>query len=268
MIPSKTTGDLLAGMWMLLNLLGGVPRKLLWDNETGIGKGKLTAAASSFAGTLATRIIQLPPRDPESKGIVERTNGFMETSFMPGRTFTGIADFNAQLGSWLPVANMREHRRIGGKPQDRHAEDLAAMTGLPPVAPAFEFIERTRLPRDYYVRVLSNDYSVDPAMIGRLVDIRADLGRVRIFHEGRLIASHDRVHARHQTVIDLAHVATAKKLREAFQERQRALARDQAVESDLVVAQRSLGDYDDLFEVDFDDADISRGVVLDDGLAS
>lgn len=265
MIPSKATVDLLAGMWMLLNLVGGVPRKLLWDNETGIGKGKLTAAASSFAGTLATRIIQLPPRDPESKGIVERTNGFMETSFLPGRTFTSVADFNAQLGSWLPLANMREHRRIGGTPADRHKEDLAAMTGLPPVAPAFEFAERTRLPRDYYVRVLSNDYSVDPDMIGRLVDIRADLGRVQVFHEGRLIASHDRVHARHQTVINLGHVAAAKKLREAFQVRQRALARDRDEESELVVAQRSLGDYDDLFGVSFHAAGV--GAASADGQA-
>jgi hypothetical protein len=71
MIPSKATHDLLAGMWFLLQLIGGVPRKLIWDNETGIGRGKLTDAAAAFAGTLGTRIVQLPPRDPESKGIVE-----------------------------------------------------------------------------------------------------------------------------------------------------------------------------------------------------
>lgn len=50
---------------------------------------------------------------------------------MPGRVFTSIEDFNAQLGQWLPLANSREHRRIGGKPADRHDEDLAAMISLP-----------------------------------------------------------------------------------------------------------------------------------------
>jgi hypothetical protein len=50
---------------------------------------------TAFAGTLATRIVQLKPYDPESKGIVERRNGFFETSFMPGRTFVSPADFNA-----------------------------------------------------------------------------------------------------------------------------------------------------------------------------
>jgi len=38
MIPSKVTGDLLAGMRQLLSeCVGGVPRTLLWDNEAGMG---------------------------------------------------------------------------------------------------------------------------------------------------------------------------------------------------------------------------------------
>ena len=39
MIPSKTTEDLLLGMWQLLKRLGSVPRRLIWDNERGIGRG-------------------------------------------------------------------------------------------------------------------------------------------------------------------------------------------------------------------------------------
>ena len=31
MIPTRTTVDLLLGMWMLLELLGRVPRRLIWD---------------------------------------------------------------------------------------------------------------------------------------------------------------------------------------------------------------------------------------------
>ena len=57
----------------------------------------MSAPAAIFAGTLGTRIRLLAARDPESKGMIERNNGFFETSFLPGRTFTGPADFNAQL---------------------------------------------------------------------------------------------------------------------------------------------------------------------------
>jgi hypothetical protein len=40
MIPTRHTPDLLLGMWTLLQLLGRVPRRLIWDNESGIGRGK------------------------------------------------------------------------------------------------------------------------------------------------------------------------------------------------------------------------------------
>ena len=35
MIPARTTADLLAGTWELLHDVGGVPHRLLWDNEAG-----------------------------------------------------------------------------------------------------------------------------------------------------------------------------------------------------------------------------------------
>ena len=66
-----------------------------------------------------------------------------------------------------------------------------------------------RLGRDYYVRVDSNDYSVDPAAIGRQVTVTADLERVRVRLDGRVVADHARVWARHMTVTDPAHVGIA-----------------------------------------------------------
>ena len=93
MIPTRKTEDLLLGSWELIRQLGAVPRRLIWDNEPGIGqKGRLAQGVAAFAGTLATKVVQLRPYDPESKGIVERRNGWMETSFMPGRTFASPAD--------------------------------------------------------------------------------------------------------------------------------------------------------------------------------
>lgn len=69
-------------------------------------------------------------RDPESKGVVERANGFLETSFLPGRTFASPAVFNAQLVDWLPVANRRTVRALRGGPVDLLERDLAGMLPL------------------------------------------------------------------------------------------------------------------------------------------
>jgi len=82
--------------------------RLIWDNERGIGRGASRAAGvESFMGTLATSLVLLKARDPESKGIVERRNGWFETSFMPGREFRPPADFNEQFTDWLGQANQK-----------------------------------------------------------------------------------------------------------------------------------------------------------------
>jgi hypothetical protein len=121
MIPSRTTGDLLAGMWQLLSRhVGAVPRTLLWHNESGIGqRGRLAEGVAGFCGMLGTRLIQARPYDPETKGLVERANGYLETSFLPGRSFVSAADFNNQLLDWLTaIANRRTHAITGLIPAD------------------------------------------------------------------------------------------------------------------------------------------------------
>lgn len=191
MIPSRMTGDLLAGMWELIGSLGADPQRLIWDNESGIGRrNSYAAGVAAFAGVLATRIVQVKPHDPESKGMVERANRFLETSFLPGRVFASPEDFNAQLAGWLPKANARLVRRTGARPAELLAQDKAAMLALPPVPPVTGCAARVRLPRDYYVRMGSNDYSVHPQAIGRFVDVIADLETVTISLDGRCVGSH------------------------------------------------------------------------------
>ena len=76
MLPSRTTPDLVAGMWLLIrDQLRAVPRRLVWDNEAGIGRrGHLTMEVTSLIGVLGCRLVQCKPYNPETKGIVERAN--------------------------------------------------------------------------------------------------------------------------------------------------------------------------------------------------
>ena len=54
------------------------------------------------------------------------------------------------------------------------------MLPLPPIPLQLGWRNQIRLGRDYYVRLDTNDYSVDPTAIGRMVDVTADLDRVRV----------------------------------------------------------------------------------------
>lgn len=240
MIPTRKTEDLLLGSWELIQQLGRVPRRLIWDNEPGIGRGQRRAeGVASFMGTLATKLVLLPPRDPESKGVVERRNGWFETSFMPGRAFTSPADFNAQFSDWLSRANARVVRTTKAAPVELLDADRGAMLPLPPIPLHLGWRNTIRLGRDYYVRLDTNDYSVDPAVIGRMVDVAADLERVRVRAEGRVVADHARVWARGSTSTDPAHVRSAARIRQQFQQPRAAAAAD-----DLA---RDLNDYDHAF---------------------
>ena len=243
MIPTRKTEDLLLGSWELIQQLGRVPRRLIWDNEPGLGRGPRRAeGVAAFMGTLATRLVLLPPRDPESKGVVERRNGWFETSFMPGRSFTSPADFNTQFADWLGNANARVVRTTKAAPTDRIDVDRAAMLPMPPIPLHLGWRNKIRLGRDYYVRLDTCDYSVDPQVIGRMVDVTGDLNRVRIRLEGRVVAEHRRVWARGMTITDPAHVETAARLRKQFQ--QPGTLAGGVVGDDLV---RDLSDYDRAF---------------------
>lgn len=254
MIPTRQGGDILSGMWSLIGATGRVTRTLVWDRESAIGgTGRVTAPAAAFAGTLATRIRLAPPRDPEYKGMVERNNQFLETSFLPGRQFTSPADFNIQMAEWLVRANSRTVRSIQGRPVDLLETDYLSMLPLPPVVPPIGLNNRIRLARDYYVRVDTVDYSVDPQVIGRFVDVTASPETVTVFCDGHVVARHQRSWAKQAVVTDPAHAATAARLRQAFVRDRRQRQADIRRHPDgHAVTLRALPDYDAFFGVDFD----------------
>ena len=81
-------------------------------------------------------------------------------------------------------------------------------------------------------------------MIGRRVEVVADLHRVRAFCEGRVVADHQRIWAKHQTITDPEHLAAARALRRDRLELVRTGTAGPQVE------QRCLADYDIALGID------------------
>jgi transposase len=248
LIPTRTAEDLYAAWWQHISLLNAVPRVLVWDGEGAVGRWRarrpeLTGTCQAFRGTLGTKVVICKPGDPEAKGLVERFHDYIERAFLPGRVFSSPGDFNTQLQDWLVRANHRQHRVLGCRPADRVEADKAAMLALPPVGPSIGWRHSTRLPRDHYVRLDGNDYSVHPAAVGRRIEVTADLRRVRVWCAGTLVADHERIWAKHQTISDPDHVESAKLLR-------RNRFDIVGPPTHIEVEQRQLTDYDTLLDVD------------------
>lgn len=187
--------------------------------------------------------------------MVERANQYLETSFLPGRQFASPADFNQQLEDWLVKANSRTVRSIQGRPVDLLETDYASMVPLPPVDPPIGLNHRIRLGRDYYVRIDTVDYSVDPQAIGRFVDVSASPDVVTVLCDGSVVAKHTRSWAKQAVITDPAHAATAARMRQALAlDREKRVAATRHHSNGHAVALRALPDYDALFGVDFNPA--------------
>jgi transposase len=236
LIFCKAAEDILFGIGRCLWALGGLPGTLVWDREGALhaGEGRPTEIFAAFCGALRVGWHFCDAADPQAKGAVERLQGYAETNFEPGRRFLGPEDFQAQLDGWFGKANRRTHRGLRCRPADRLAEDRAAMAPLPARPPDVERRFVTRVPPDPHVRVDTNDYSLDPRLVGRRVEVRVGQREIsaHALDSGEIAARHRRSFARHRTITDLAHA--------------RALVERRRPGAEPEVEQRSLARYDAL----------------------
>jgi len=89
-----------------------------------------------------------------------------------GRVFANERDFQDQLDAWFVKANTRQHRSIRARPIDRLAEELDIMAALSAAPPDTDRRWVQRVGADPYVRFDTCDYSLNPDMVGRRVEIR------------------------------------------------------------------------------------------------
>ncbi len=218
LVFSKEAPDLLYGIGACLRKLGGLPETLVWDREGALhsGGGRPTKPFAAFCGELGVGWHFLEARDPQSKGVVERLQGYLETSFEPGRSFAKELDFQAQLDRWFDErANVRFHRTLRCRPADRLAEELAAMRPLPEKLPETDRRLVTRVAPDPYVRIDTCDYSLDPRLVGRRVEVRISQREIlaACLDTGEVACRHRRFFARHRRITALEHARALRELR-------------------------------------------------------
>jgi transposase len=214
LIFSKETEDLLAGISGCLTRLGALPNELVWDRQAGIHghAGRPTEAFAAFCGQLKVGWQFCEPADPQAKGAVERLQGYAETNFEPGRRFANELDFQDQLDQRFVKVNARTHKTLRARPIDRLQAEREAMRPLPAAMPDTRRRWVIRVPPDPYVRVDTNDYSLNPAFVGRRVEVCVDQREVIavVLDTGELAARHARGFAKHRTVTAIDHARALK----------------------------------------------------------
>jgi transposase len=238
LIFAKEASEVLWGMTRCLWSLGGLPGLLVWDREGALhaGGGHPTEVYAAFCGQLPVDWYFCEAKDPQAKGGVERLQGYLETNFEPGRRFANHLDFQLQLDAWFEKANARAHRMLRARPIDRLAEELAVMRHLPDQQPDTDRRWVVRVPPDPHLRFDTCDYSLDPNLVGRRVEIRVSQRQItaHALDTGELACAHERSFAKHRTITALEHARTLRQRRGGEDERE------------PLVQQRSLAVYDQL----------------------
>ena len=249
LVFSKEAPDVLWGMARCLWSFGALPELMVWDREGCLhaGKGRPTETYAAFCGQLPVDWLFCEPADPQAKGAVERLQGYLETNFEPGRRFANHLDFQGQLDDWFVRANARTHKTLRCRPVDRRVEERGVMRPLPEQPPDTDRRWVLRVPPDPHVRFDTNDYSLDPNLVGRRVEVRASQREIIAvaLDTGELACRHERVFAKNRTVTALEHARALRARRRQADEDEvevRPLAvYDRYIDEAPVARRRALG---------------------------
>ena len=134
LVFSKEAPDVLWGMRRCLWRWSALPKRLVVDREGCLhaGGGRPSDELAGFCGQLQVGWRILDTGDCQAKGVVERLQWFMETSFEPGRSFANELDFQDQLDRWFDGrANVRLHRTLRERPLDRWSASASSCGRCP-----------------------------------------------------------------------------------------------------------------------------------------
>lgn len=128
--------------------------------------------------------------DPESKGKVENSIGYVRRDFVYGTEFTGVADMNQQRWTWLnKVANARVSEATGRVPAEALADERPSLLPLP-VQPVEMAMEQTaRVTKTCLLRWGGNEYSVPYKLARRKVGLRIYEDRLEVVWEGAVVVT-------------------------------------------------------------------------------
>ncbi len=195
--------------------LGGVPKLVIPDNtRTGVNRAcryepDLNRTYHELAMHYGVGVLPTRPYKPRDKAKVE--NGVLVVerwivAALRHRKFFSLAELNKAIRELVDKLNQRPFRKRPGCRASLFQElDRLALGPLPRERYEFHSWATARVNIDYHVEFECHYYSVPYPLTGQVVEIRATLTTVEIFHRGERVASHLRGRQPYQATTVPAH---------------------------------------------------------------
>ena len=199
-----------------LERYGGSPALIVLDNakvavthacyyEPELNKTFAAWAAHYGVGVIPTRVAK--PRDnaKAENGVLQAQRRILAS--LRNRTFFSLTELNEAIREEVKKLNERPMAAIGKSRYDLFCElDKPALHPLPDERYVITAWKKAKIHIDYHVDVEKTYYSAPYTLIGEEVDISYTYTMVEIYHKGRRVASHMRVHKRGAFVTDPSHM--------------------------------------------------------------
>jgi transposase len=211
--PRECTETFLEGHRRAFEYLGGVPRRISYDNSAiaviEVLKGRERKLTQEFLRLQSHYLFQehfCLVRRANEKGHVERLVGFARRNFLvPVPQVASLEVLNQQLRERCS-ADLAERTR--GKPAPKSnllREDQAAFLPLPKQSFEARRVEDRTVDSQSLVRFDDNEYSVPVPDAHRKLIVVATVEEVRLVYEDRLVARHTRCWERERTFFEPIH---------------------------------------------------------------
>ena len=175
---------------------GGFPKAALTDRMKSVFLEMVDTTAkwnplfSDFMAAISVVPRVCKARTPQTKGKIERSVGIIKFGFWPGVHFTDLDDLNDQARAWCDRLNQRVHRTTRCVPLERWVEE--GLSALPTDFAWERFgTEERRVSWDGFISYDGVWYGLpsEPAVAGRVVQVRERDRHLRVFAGGQCIAT-------------------------------------------------------------------------------
>jgi putative transposase len=172
----------------------GVPDYIYVDNGSAFVDSWLMRACAK----LGIKLVHSTPGRPQGRGKIERLFRTVNSEFTveiatgdgkPGRQINDLAQMNRLFTAWVEgVYHRRTHSETGTAPLARWLEDAPfPVPSAADLAEAFRWSEHRTVSKTGLVSLHGNRYQVDPALVGRKVELvfdPFDLSFLRVRSDG------------------------------------------------------------------------------------
>lgn len=215
-IMRENTEHFLACHREAFELFGGVPRRVMVDNckvavvhtDNMFGAAVINPRYADLAAHYGFLPVACNVRSPHEKGMVERSVGYLRTSFLNGLDTASmtLGAINAAGDAWCrDVADRRTLRNTPDTPERLFAAEREALRSLTLLPYDCSALRNVRISRQCRATFESNRYSVPMDYAGRMAELAALPDSIRIICDGTCVAEHGRSYAHGAEVVIPAH---------------------------------------------------------------